>query len=269
VRIALVVAAVLAALAGAGAARAAGRVEVSSNWSGYAITAPDVTPLAFSDVTGTWVEPKAKCTLGRRSASAFWVGLGGYSDSATSLEQLGTAADCTGSSTTAVHYAWWEIIPAAAVRIPLKIFAGDTITAAVVVDGQKVTLFLKDVTRKTRYTKIVNTTQTLDVSSAEWIAEAPSECTGGRCKVVPLTNFGTVTFSKAAAVANGHAGTITDLPTSTWGVSPIELIAPGTALGGGIDDVLGPGVGAVPGGVSADGRSFPVSWQRGLTPPTG
>jgi hypothetical protein len=264
---------VAAALLGAGAASAGVGVEVSSNWSGYAALSPDgTTPVVFSDVTGTWVEPKAKCTSGRRDASAFWVGLGGYASDSNSLEQLGTAAECDGSTTKATHYAWWEIVPAGAVRIPLKIMAGDTITAAVVVNGQQATLFLKDVTRRTRFSKVINATQTLDVSSAEWIAEAPSECSsGGRCNVVPLTNFGSVTFTKATAVANGHPGTITD-PTAippTWLSSAIELIPHDSSLFGGQNDVFGPGVGAVPGDVSADGRSFSVSWQRGLTSPTG
>ncbi len=265
-------ASVAAALIGAGAARAAGTAEVSTNWSGYALVADDpATPVAFSDVTGTWVEPKATCTSGRRDASAFWVGLGGYSDSASALEQLGTAAECTGSTAKATHYAWWELVPAPAVKIPLKINAGDTITAAVVVSGQKVTLFLKDVTRQTRFSRTVTTAQTLDVSSAEWIAEAPSECSStGRCTVVPLTNFGKVTFTKAATIANGHPGTLLDATvdsTAPWLASSIELIPQDNSFFGS-NDVLGPGVGAVPSVVTSDGRSFSVSWQRGLTPPT-
>ncbi|HEU5371514.1 MAG TPA: hypothetical protein VFU51_03905 [Gaiellaceae bacterium] len=31
-------------------------------------------------------------------------------------------------------------------------------------------------------------------------------------------------------------------------------------------DVLGPGVGAVPGGPTADGRGFSVAWLRNLAP---
>jgi hypothetical protein len=32
-------------------------------------------------------------------------------------------------------------------------------------------------------------------------------------------------------------------------------------------DPLGPGVGAVPRALGADGRSFTVTWQRSVTPP--
>jgi hypothetical protein len=240
--------------------------EVSSNWSGYAAIAGDAaTPVTFTDVTATWREPKSACTAGRTSSAAFWVGLGGYDPASSSLEQLGTAADCNGSTRAPIDYAWWELVPAPSVRIPLSIHPGDTITAAVLVKGQTIVYSLKDVTRGTRFSKVLPVTQTLDVSSAEWIAEAPSSCSvGGRCRVVPLTNFGSVTFAKIAAIGNAHPGVLTD---GAWTLAPIELIANGDGgdpiFGG---DVLGPGVGAVPTDVTTDGRSFSVSWAQNLTP---
>ncbi len=242
--------------------------EISSNWSGYALIPASSDPVTFSDVTGTWVQPKAKCTSGRTDASAFWVGLGGYGTSSDSLEQLGTAAECDGNSTTATNYAWWELVPAPSVQIPMKVKPGDTITAAVLVQGQTISFSLRDITRHERFSKVMTTTQDLDVSSAEWIAEAPSDCGAfDRCRVIPLTNFGTVTFSKAAAIGNDHPGTILD---GAWTASPIELIASEDSAVGffGQSDVF-QGVGAVPTDVSADGRSFGVSWAKNLSPPAG
>src|SRR3954452_10728343 len=251
------------------ATRVAASPEVSSNWSGYALIAPDpATPLGFSDVTGTWIQPKVTCTLGRQDASAFWVGLGGYDETSVSLEQLGTAAECTGNSKTPQYYAWWELVPAASVQIPMRIMPGDRIVAAVLVRGQTITYSLRDVTRHTRFSKVLTTTQTLDVDAAEWIAEAPSSCSSfGRCSVIPLTNFGSVTFTNVAATANDHPGTLAD---ATWAATPIELItrASDSASFGGIEDTFGPGVGAVPGDVSADGRTFSVGWQRNVAMPT-
>jgi hypothetical protein len=239
---------------------------VSSNWSGYAAISTDATtPATFTDVTATWRQPKSTCTAGRSSSAAFWVGLGGYDPSSSSLEQLGTAADCNGASLVPTYYAWWELVPAPSVRIPLRIHAGDTITAAVLVKGQTIVYSLKDVSRGTRFSRVQNATQPLDVTSAEWIAEAPSSCSlGGRCQVVPLTNFGTVTFSKIAAIGNAHPGVLTD---GAWRTAPIELIANGSTGGDPLfsSDVLGPGVGAVPTDVTADGRSFSVSWAQNLT----
>src|SRR4051794_31718947 len=169
----LVLVVVLAASAPAGAAhlsfaaRAASSPEVSSNWAGYALLATDpvAAPVSFKDVTGTWVQPRAKCKVGRRDASAFWVGLGGYDTSSTSLEQLGTSAECTGNSTTPVYYARWELVPAPSVRIPMIVKPGDRITAAVLVNGQTITFSLRDVTRGTRFSKVMRAKQALDVTS--------------------------------------------------------------------------------------------------------
>src|SRR5436309_2119570 len=88
---------------------------VSSNWSGYALEPPTGTDLQFTSITGTWTQPKATCSSGSEAASAFWVGLGGEIDTATSLEQTGTSADCNSSGMPS-YYAWYEILPAAAVK---------------------------------------------------------------------------------------------------------------------------------------------------------
>ena len=249
----------------AGTAAAATRditPSVSSNWAGYAIsdpatiagTVPD-TPLAFSDVTATWVQPKANCKGAKSAAySAFWVGLGGFAPSSTSLEQVGTESDCTDLGTQ-LYFAWYEIVPAPSVRISLKINPGDTITTAVVVNGSDVLVQVKDRTRRTNFVKHL-TTANPDVSSAEWIAEAPSEC-GSACQVLPLANFGSVSFSRIAAVANAHPGTLTD---PAWAALPIQLIPKPNfhsffgAPGGGSR------AGATPGTASPDGRTFTVSW---------
>ena len=256
--------AVAASLFAAGGALA-DAPEVSSNWSGYVTVAPDgAAPTTFSDVTGTWIQPKATCTAGRADAAAFWVGLGGNSSDSPSLEQLGTSVTCDGNTSIPTYAAWWEIVPATSVQIPLKIRPGDRINAAVLVAGQTVTMSLKNLTRHTRFSKRITVSQPLDVSSAEWIAEAPSNCVpSGRCTPVPLTRFGNVTFTNAAAIGNMHPGTITD---PAWTPTAIELIADGaTNRFLGVGDPLGVGVGALPSDLSADGRSFSVSWQANLT----
>jgi hypothetical protein len=239
----------------------------SSNWAGYVLSAPapDPTsgvaqqPLTFTNVTGTWVEPKARCTSGSRASAAFWVGLGGSSETSAGLEQIGTSVDCNGNG-SAVHSAWYELIPAPAVPIKMKIAAGDTITTAVVANGTTVTLQITNRTRHTRFTKTVSVPSP-DLTSAEWIAEAPSLCaTSGRCRVVPLANFGAVRFTSAAATANAHPGVITD---DTWTALPVQLQAgDGRPFGGFFGSTGGALTGnALPGVVSADGRAFSVAWQ--------
>ncbi len=240
-----------AALAAAAGVRAAPAVapQLSSNWAGYAEIAPEGGALAFANATGTWIVPRVRCRATRSDAVAFWVGLGGYQDGTTALEQLGTAAECSGAGAKPRYYAWWEVVPAAAVRIGLRVEPGDRMTAGVAVDGQKVVFSLIDRTHGTRFSKVLTESEKLDVSTAEWIAEAPASCvSASTCSSIPISNFGAVHFTDIAMTANAHPGTLAD---TTWTAAPIELVTGGD--------------GAVPGGVSPDGRSFAVSWRRSLT----
>jgi hypothetical protein len=76
-------------------------------------------------------------------------------------------------------------------------------------------------------------------SSVEWVEEAPSAGRGG---VLPIDDFGTVSFTGATAVKNGKPATLSQL-----GARPITMIGPsGQAL-------------AVPSGIGGDGSSFSVS----------
>jgi Peptidase A4 family len=262
----LVAIAALAALGGAArAATAATRdvtPSVSANWAGYAISDPatiagtaPTAPLTFTDVTGTWVQPAATCGASGAGYSAFWVGLGGFATSSAALEQIGTESDCVDSKTPA-YFAWYEIVPAPSVRINIKIHPGDTMTAAVLVKGSSVLLQVKDRTRDVTFTKRL-TVANPDVSSAEWIAEAPSEC-DARCQILPLANFGTVAFTHIAAIANGHPGTLTD---PAWAALPIQLRPHSPSLQSffGAPDETST-AGATPGSASPDGRTFTVSW---------
>jgi peptidase A4-like protein len=110
-----------------------------------------------------------------------------------------------------------------------------------------------------RVTKRVAVAQP-DLTSAEWIAEAPSECfSSGGCDTLPLANFGSIVFSRVAATGDGHAGTLTD---PAWVSSPIELSE--QQLGGPsalLPPQAGTPSGAVPGALSPDGRAFSVTWH--------
>ncbi len=86
-RVSLVVAAIITATAAVSAPAALADSTNSSNWAGYAVHRQGVS---FRSVTGTWRQPKVRCTPGKATYSAFWVGLGGYSLNAPALEQTGT-----------------------------------------------------------------------------------------------------------------------------------------------------------------------------------
>jgi hypothetical protein len=231
----------------AGSARAA--TEVSSNWSGFSVSGN-----TFSAVSGSWVQPAATCTTGTTSA-AFWVGLGGNSDVSNALEQIGTSSDCSAAG-TATYTAWYELVPAASVPIKLKIFPGNKIWASVKVNGTKVTVQVKNVTRKTSFTKVLTMT-TPDLASAEWIAETPSLCDSfGRCRTVALTDFGTVNFKQALATAGGHTGSISD---PLWTSTSIELQSLGEF--GRFASAAGVAAQAVPTELSTDGSAFSVGYS--------
>lgn len=236
-----------------------GGLSVSSNWSGYALEPPAGVDLQFTSVTGTWVQPKAVCQAGSGASAAFWVGIGGESDASTGLEQTGTSADCD-SSGLPHYYAWYELLPAAAVQVPLKVRAGDLITTSVNINGTTVLVQIKNRTTKKSFTKAL-TAEAPDMSSAEWIAEAPSSCDPlNRCTVLPLANFGTVTFTRAATIASTHPGTISD---PTWSNLSIRLVPDAN---GQFSRFTTSTAGATPGDLSTDGRSFPVTWLSNVTP---
>ena len=222
----------------------------STNWSGYAVTGT-----TFTDVKGSWTQPTANCSStaaspsngrgnghgnggggsgkSQSSYSSFWVGLDGYSSG--TVEQTGTDADCSG--TTPVYYGWYEFYPAFPVNFSNPVSPGDTINAEVSVSGGTVTITLQDATQGwTQHA--TQSSAGYALSSAEWVAEAPSSG-----KVLPLANFGTVDFSNASATGGGRKG-----PISAFTYDPITMV---TSSGQ---------TKAVPSGLGSGGSSFSVTW---------
>lgn len=224
--------------------------ETSTNWAGYAVTHRQ----PFTSVTGRWVQPTATCGPTDRTFSAFWLGLGGFAQRSFAVEQTGTLANCSGGSP--VYRAWYELYPAPPVYVRLAVRPGDTMSATVSVKGKTVLIRLKNVTTGNRFIKKLRMTRP-DVSSAEWVAEAPTGCDYlGYCATLPLTNFGTVSFSRAAATVKGHKGRISD---PAWRATSIELHGEAGYLSQA-------GANAIPGEIGPDGGSFAVTWQQ-LPPP--
>jgi hypothetical protein len=236
----------------------------SSNWAGYAVT-PTAGSIvsSLSNVFGSWVQPAVSCAPGSSSYSAFWVGLGGLTQASTSLEQVGTSADCTAAGTT-VYSAWYEILPAAPVGLHLAVLPGETISAAVTISGKTVSIRLRNLTRHTVVNKRLKMAAP-DMTSAEWIAEAPSACNkSGRCTTLPLANFASVDFVQAAATGSRHSGLISD---PAWTTTAITLDGSrGQPLAGFTGDQQL--AGAVPTPLSNTG-SFTVAWQQTASTGTG
>jgi len=233
----------------------------SANWAGYAVSALAAAPDApFTNVSGAWRQPAATCTAGTPTYSAFWVGLGGDSPTSQALEQVGTQANCSANGRVTYSF-WYELVPAPPVTITLPLKAGDGVAASVAVSGKSVSIRITNVTQKKRTfaKRLIMTSPAPDVSSAEWVAEAPAACTRtGRCRVLPLANFSTVTFVVAKATAGGHTGTISDL---AWSPTAISLV--GGEAAGPRQVVSAPvSADAIPTPLSPDGSSFGVTWSQ-------
>jgi hypothetical protein len=188
----------------------------SSNWSGYSAING-----RYTSVSARWTQPAAKCTS-QTTYSSFWVGLDG--DGSSTVEQTGTSADCSGGSPR--YYAWYEMYPKFPTNLSIAVRPGDSMTGTVTTDGKgRFTLTIHNNTTGGNFT----TTQTLKrarLASAEAIAEAPSSSGG----VLPLTNFGTVSFS---------AVTVNGVPIGTFNPDRIDMVSGGvtkaqtSALSGG------------------------------------
>ena len=271
---------------GAGSARAASTValrhaalapaaaadvgaQTSSNWAGYAVTdngtaaATGAAPTTFSNASGSWVQPTASCTAGSQTFSAFWIGIGGFADGSQALEQTGTEANCSAAG-KASYSVWYELVPAAPVTVKLKVAPGDAVSASVGVTGQTVSIRIANTTRHTVFTRTLTMSSPApDVSSAEWIAEAPSSCSSyGGCRPLPLTNFGTATFTSASVTGSGHTGTISD---PAWAATAVSLQGTSGGLFRGRFAGAVPAADATPGPLSSDGGSFAVTWSQDTT----
>jgi hypothetical protein len=197
----------------------------STNWSGYAVTGS-----RFTSVSASWTQPAANCS--GTAYSSFWVGLDG--DTSNTVEQTGTDADCSGS--TPQYYAWYEMYPKFPVTLKGTVRPGDHLSASVTTSGSgSFTLTITDSTQG--WTNTTNARlKRAQLASAEVIAEAPSSSGG----VLPLANFGTVSFS--GATVNGSV-----LTSSTPHLDAITMQSGST-------------VKAQPGSMS--NGSFSVAWKH-------
>jgi hypothetical protein len=226
----------------------------SANWAGYAVHRSGES---FNQVVGTWREPTLACRKGEQTFSSYWVGLGGYSTTSKALEQTGTEVDCTSAGKVRA-FAWFELVPAASVRVRLKVPPGDLIQGAVAVTGSQVHVSLRDLTRHTVFSRVLHA-RVLDLTSAEWIVEAPSACLGGgRCVTLPLADFGQATFNDSLVQSGG--GRLGPISNANWRTTRIRLI-PAAQRDVSSHPGFGPGGGARPSTLRGKGSAFTVSFS--------
>jgi hypothetical protein len=201
--------------------------QTSNNWSGY--VTPVKPKVTYQATSTTFTVPASITCTGTDTASSFWAGLDGYSDS--TVEQDGVEADCTDGSPSL--FAWVETYPAPEEEIvndetqtPAPVEPGDVVVSTVTEDSPTEYTFSMD-----------DETQgwTVDAGMAmpgnsrgedqtsEVITEATTECTSASassCAIMPLTNFGQVAYTSASY--NNSETAYTGSSTT-----PIELVQSG------------------------------------------
>ena len=217
---------------------------LSLDWAGYSATGPPITT-----VSGSWTQPAAICSSSKASQSAYWVGIDGFAPTDTTVQQVGTDADCSKGTkkvpSKASYYAWYEMYPGPLVVLNTASFPvapTDVLTASVTQVGAAYQLVLNDAGHWSFSTLQAVSTTPLN-ASGEWIVEAPTTCKGSKCKPVPLTDFGSVAFT--GATANGQ-------PVDGAGFTPHQITM--------TKNKKGTIVKASTSALSSGGTAFGVTW---------
>ncbi|KIK61928.1 hypothetical protein GYMLUDRAFT_96327 [Collybiopsis luxurians FD-317 M1] len=186
-------------------------IQFSGNWSGAVLTSPPAGE-TFTTASGTFTVPTMVTGNGDGAAAA-WVGIDGDTFP-TAILQAGVFFEVSGDTVTyGAFYEWW---PNFATDIPTELFsmeAGDVITVEIVAtsDSQG-TITLINQTKKTQFSTPQSAPTKLNLlggQNAEWIVEDFTQ-NGG---LVPLANWGTLTFTNASASTSSR--TKVDLSTAT------------------------------------------------------
>lgn len=221
-------------------------VSYNTGWAGYAVTGSD-----FTRVEGSWIVNAVDCTETPNTFSSEWVGIDGWSSN--TVEQIGTDADCLGS--TPFYWVWYEFYPYGSVVIrDVSIAAGDEFAAVVNYDGNNYyTVALKNETTGQSFSKKVyfdgaDGSGPPQRNSAEWIMEMD----GNKLSDFGIDPFGlkyTGYVNDRATDSSVHNGLI-----EAFGNDVQESI---TTQNG----TKNSPVTALPSSLASDGASFTVTWK--------
>ena len=218
----------------------------SSNWSGYAVTGKG----PYTNVTGSWTVPAVQRP--RKSLygfSAAWVGIDGFLQGDASLIQTGTEQDYFGGAS---YNAWWtssaqgyaeQVITSGCTTGGAacgQVAPGDAMSASITLASGSGTITLADSAAGHAWSYTTTIAYSGPATSAEWIMEAPSSSFG----VLPLANYGTVTFD----------------PGTVNGVNPGLVASDGGEL------IQNGNIVSIPSSPDGDTDGFTVAY--GSTPPS-
>ena len=133
------------------------------------------------------------------------------------------------------------------------------IVSSILADSTGLLLQVTDRTRHTRFTRHIDVASP-DLHSAEWIVEAPVQCSsGGYCRQMPLTKFAPLAFTHTYAIGNKVGAT---LSSGNWLVKSLRLVPRSyRAFGGPVEQASrAGGAGAAVSALTPDGTGFTVNW---------
>jgi hypothetical protein len=176
----------------------------SSNWSGYVLP-HYLTKKTYTAGQATWTVPTVSYD-GIESASASWIGIGGFCTSKKckqtdfTLIQLGTEQDALSDSETD-YYAWYEVLPEAEIPTSLVVNPGDVITASLSCEGDctdnEWDLAMTNETTSESWSQVVS------YESSELSLEIIQEAPTAEGSILPLADFDTITFTGTTANSAG------------------------------------------------------------------
>jgi hypothetical protein len=163
-----------------------------SFWSGYIALSPHITPFGLLlgapayygwGAQAYWPQPAGTCTS-TDTAASFWAGLGkAYSN--VPVERAGTDTDCSGGSP--VYSAWYSTSMSSQTTFGGAVSAGDSMGASVMCYLGYCSFSVSDYTAGWNAFTSTPFDGTPPTSSEVMVSRPISG-------LVPLTNFGTVTF---------------------------------------------------------------------------
>ena len=130
----------------------------------------------------------------------------------------------------------------------------------VIADSTDVLVQVTDRTRGTRFTRHLDVASP-DLTSAEWIVEAPSQCSdSGFCPQLPLTRFRSLAFTNTYATGNKVGGD--DLEPELDRRPSLQLVPRSYRAFGDRNDQASRagGAGAAVSALTPDGTGFTVNW---------
>lgn len=182
-------------------------IQNDSNWAGYVAASNLSSPQPnVTSVSASWHVPTILSATSS-SASAVWIGIGGFFDS--TLIQVGSEQDAlTGKPT---YSAWYEILPQSSVTIPtVTVSAGDEINASITLINQSLkewSISITDVTDNQTFQ--TSGTYASSQLTADWIVERPVVDR----QPAALANISSVTFTNCKATIGSVAGPISAFST--------------------------------------------------------